>query len=71
MTYIVNAWLERERPQLQVTDRRTGKVVMEWGAERLKSMFATGELCLADLQASDAQLQETIKELFLLSYRPS
>ena len=69
MTYIVNAWLERDEPQLLVTDRRTGKVVMEWSAERLKSLFASGELCLADLQAEDLQLQETVKELFLLSYR--
>ncbi len=70
MTYIVNAWLERENPQLLVTDRRSGHVVMEWSSDRLKALFASGALCLDDLRASDAQLQQTIKELFLLSYRP-
>ncbi len=69
MIYIVNAWLEREQPLLQVSDSRTGKVVIEWGAERLKALFASGELCLADLQVSGARMQETVKELFLLSYR--
>ncbi|MEH6470236.1 MAG: hypothetical protein V7752_03200 [Halopseudomonas sp.] len=69
MTYTVNAWLERDEPLLQVSDRRTGRVVIEWSAERLRALFASGELCLSDLQAGEIQLQETVKELFLLSYQ--
>lgn len=69
MTYVLNAWLERDQPLLQVSDRRTGNVVIEWGAEQLRALFASGELSLGDLQGSDACLQETVKELFLLSYR--
>ncbi|MEH6825741.1 MAG: hypothetical protein V7629_17745 [Motiliproteus sp.] len=69
MTYTVNAWLERDQPLLQVSDRRTGNIVIEWSAEQLRALFASGELSLADLQGSDARLQETVRELFLLSYR--
>ena len=71
MSYVVNAWLERENPQLLVTDSRSVNVVMEWSVDRLKALFSSGVLCLDDLRACDAGLQQTIKELFLLSYRPA
>ncbi|MFT6913926.1 MAG: hypothetical protein ACJAWL_000212 [Motiliproteus sp.] len=70
MTYIVNAWLERDQPWLKVSDRRTGSLIMEWSSEQLRALFASGELCLEDLQGSETRLHETVKELFLRSYCP-
>lgn len=65
MTYTVNAWLERDDPQLSVVDKLTGAVLVDINAERLRDLFDSGVLCLADLQAPQAQLQETVRDLFL------
>ena len=65
MTYTVNAWLERGNPQLSVVDKLTGAVLVDLDAERLRDLFDSGALSLADLQAPQAQLQETVRDLFL------
>jgi len=67
MTYIVDAWLEQPQPRLRVTERQSGQVLIDWGAERVRGLLERGDLVAADFCRSPARLQETVRELFLLS----
>jgi hypothetical protein len=67
MTYIVDAWLEQPQPRLRVTDRRSGRVLIDWGAERVRGLLERGDLVAADFCLGPARLQDTVRELFLLS----
>ncbi|MEH6651854.1 MAG: hypothetical protein V7707_17675 [Motiliproteus sp.] len=71
MTYTVNAWLERGAPQLSVVDKSTGAVLVDLNAARLRELFDSGVLCLEDLKAPQAQLQETVRDLFLEQFLES
>ncbi|WP_207062603.1 hypothetical protein [Motiliproteus sp. SC1-56] len=65
MTYQVNAWLERPQPLLQVTDKRTGQVLIDWGPEQVRAMLDAGELRVEDLRQEGPALQAQVRELFL------
>lgn len=65
MTYQVNAWLERDEPQLQVTDKRSGRVLIDWDAPKVRQLVEEGVICVADLLGSEAELQETVRDLLL------
>ena len=64
MTYLIDAWLERETPYLRVIHRTTGKSVLTWQGQRLQEKLQAGDICVEDLAQPPSQ--ELIKELFLL-----
>ena len=66
MSYVIDAWLERADPQLKVTSERTGQVVVDWKAVRVRELIDSGELDVAELQSPTQNLLETLKELMLL-----
>lgn len=64
MTYLVNAWFERSNPYLRIIHRETGKSVLYWQGEQLRSKFQYGGINMEDF--ADNADQELVKELFLL-----
>ena len=68
MNYIVNAWLERDEPQLKVTSNLTGQVLIDWRGEKVRQLIDNGELDVAELSSPTQELLETVKEILLISY---
>lgn len=69
MRYIVNAWFEREDPQLTVTDPQTGQVLIDWDADLIRELMERGELDVGAFRHSGLTLQKALRELFLISCR--
>lgn len=65
MTYLVDAWLEREDPRLKVVDKRTGQVLVDLDAPRVRALLESGEFSVRDFQGAEAELQEIVRALFL------
>lgn len=64
MTYLIDAWFERENPYLKVIHKNTGNQIISWQGETLKKRLQAGEICVEDFENSPSQ--ELVKELFLL-----
>jgi len=64
VTYLIDAWLERENPYLKVIHKTTGTPILSWHGDTLKKRFQNGEICVEDFE--DTPSQELVKELFLL-----
>lgn len=60
MGCILNVWLERRQPCLQVLDGDSRRVILHWGAVQLRQRFASGELCLDDLQDTSLPFWERL-----------
>lgn len=71
MTYMVNAWLERDDPQLTVTDKHSGRVLIDLDANRVRDLLDSGEFSVKDFLAPGAELQQTVRDLFLRSAKES
>ncbi|PIE24021.1 MAG: hypothetical protein CSA60_03850 [Neptuniibacter caesariensis] len=64
MTYLIDAWFEREDPYLKVIHRKTGISVLSWRGETLLKKLSSGSLNTDDFNQPPSQ--ELVKELFLL-----
>lgn len=68
MAYVLNAWLERSQPFLQIIHRETGRVCVDFPAELLKELCLTGEICPADFcQTSVQTTKDVVRHLFYLA----
>lgn len=68
MTYILDARLEQAEPRLRVTQGASGRVLIDWGADRVRGLLERGDLVPADFCArGEIEQQEVVRELFLLS----
>ncbi|WP_286237335.1 PA4570 family protein [Neptuniibacter halophilus] len=64
MTYLIDAWLERQNPYLRIIHRPTGVPVVNWQGETLHKKLQNGAICVEDLAQPPSQ--ELVRELFLL-----
>ncbi len=64
MTYLIDAWFERNNPYLKVIHRATGIPVVSWQGETLVRKIQNGSICVDDFAGEPSQ--ELVKELFLL-----
>ncbi|KEA63235.1 hypothetical protein ADIMK_2759 [Marinobacterium lacunae] len=67
MTYQIDAWLERKDPELRVTLRNTGVVLLHWHSEELKPMLESGLLNPHDFCCCQGKEKELVRELFLIA----
>ncbi len=67
MAYQIDAWLERKEPELRVTLKNTGVVLLHWHAEELRPLLESGQLDPRDFCACQGQEKELVRELFLLA----
>ena len=64
MSFLIDAWLERDNPYLRVVHKQTGKAVLDWRGDILTKQLNSGSICIDDFSAQPSQ--ELIKELFVL-----
>ncbi len=64
MTYMIDAWFERNNPYLRVIHRSTGVPIVNWQGDALNRRLQNGAICVEDFEESPSQ--ELVKELFLL-----
>lgn len=65
MTYMINAWLERPQPYLQVIHRESGRICVDFPAFMLEELCRNGDICPADFCSTSARAtKEIIRHLF-------
>ena len=67
MTYQIDAWLERKDPELRVTLKNTGVVLLHWHSDELLPMLRSGQLNPQDFCHCQGREKELVRELFLLA----
>lgn len=67
MAYQIDAWLERKDPELRVTLRNTGVVLLHWHSDELRPMLESGLLNPDDFCCCQGREKELVRELFLLA----
>ena len=64
MSFLIDAWLERDNPYLKVVHKQTGKAVLNWQGEMLTKQLASGSISVSDFASEPSH--DLIKELFIL-----
>jgi len=64
MTYMIDAWFERNNPYLKVIHRSTGISVVNWQGDTLTNKLQSGAICVDDFEGTPSQ--DLVKEIFLL-----
>lgn len=67
MIYQIDAWLERKDPELRVTLRNSGVVLLHWTSDELKPMLEAGLLNPQDFCCCQGREKELLRELFLIA----
>lgn len=68
MTYLINAWLERPQPYLQVIHRESGRICVNFEAPVLEELCRNGDICPCDFNTSNrTTTQEAVRQLFHLA----
>lgn len=66
MNFIVNAWLDKPKPELQLVEKSSGQIVASWTGRRLQDLFASGIISYEELlSASQSNMKKVIKCLML------
>jgi len=50
MKIVIDAWLERNDPQIRFLDAETSTTIMQWGSTLTRYLLERGELNLEELQ---------------------
>lgn len=66
MKFMINAWLDKPKPELQLIDKLSGTVIAYWKDKRLLELFNCGAISYAELCSDEQEVQqELIKSLML------
>lgn len=66
INYIVNAWLDKSQPELELVEQDSGNVVQRWQGRRLQELFNSGLITYQELATnSQEQLKTLVKALIL------
>jgi hypothetical protein len=66
INYIVNAWLDKRQPELELVEQESGHVVRRWQGRRLQELFNSGLITYQELATnSQEQLKALVKALIL------
>jgi len=66
--YRIDAWLERDEPELKIVDRSSGAVAARWVGERLGWLFDRGYLEMEELVQPDHDRIEHLARWLLKGY---
>lgn len=70
MSYLINAWLERSRPCLQVIHRESGRVCVDFSGIEIENLCRREGLAAEDFTCSCAEtMKETVRQLFRAAAR--
>jgi hypothetical protein len=68
MCYLINAWLERRDPYIDIIDKKGGEVILHLQGAVLRTMIDDGILeCTTLAAASPDQQKQLIRDLLLYS----
>ena len=66
INYVVNAWLDKPQPELELVEQDSGHVVRRWQGRRLQELFNSGLITYQELTTnSQEQLKALVKALIL------
>jgi len=62
MKLLLDAWFERNNPQLRILDQATGQEVISWDKSAVKKALDSGLICSEDFkqQLSDQEFLELV-----------
>lgn len=60
MNLVVNAWLEKKDPELQVIDQETGREILHWGPDNIRGMLEQGIISMNDLLDRNLSAEERL-----------
>lgn len=66
MTYMINAWLDKSRPELQLVERASGEVVACWKGRRLKELFESGLVSYEELSSVTPEKLKLVEKALIL-----
>ncbi len=66
MTFTINAWLDKETPELSVIETESGNIVAKWAGSALGRLFSNGVISYSELNRIDkVGLKRIVKRLIL------
>ena len=66
INYLIDAWLDKRQPYLELVEQGSGQVVRRWQGRRLQELFNSGLISYQELQtSSQTQLKKIVKALIL------
>ncbi len=68
MLLTINAWLDKDKPELSVIDAETGKVVANWRGKALRDLFTNGILTYQELAESNKLRIKRLAKFLLLQH---
>lgn len=66
MTYMINAWLDKPQPELQLVEPMSGVVVACWKGRRLNDLFDSGLVSYEELRASTPERLKLVEKALIL-----
>lgn len=66
MTYVINAWLDKPQPELQLVERVSGAVVASWKGRRLKELFDSGLVSYEELRTVLPERLKLVEKALIL-----
>ncbi len=66
MTYMINAWLDKPQPELQLVERASGSVVACWKGRRLRELFDSGLVSYEELSYANPERLKLVEKALIL-----
>ena len=67
MTFLINAWLDRVDPFIEIRHQSSGEVLAHFAGARLQRCLAQGDICINDLYEYKSQVQQELVRCLLLT----
>ena len=72
MTFFIDAWLDRNNPQLRIINKQSGDVCVELDAEDIQLLQQRGDIDFHALETNESsQLKDLLQEIFLFCFSKS
>lgn len=68
MTFLINAWLDRIDPFIELRNSKTGEMMAQFAGEQLKRCLEQGDVCLTELCRADQSTQQELVRCLLLAH---
>lgn len=68
MSFLINAWLDRANPFIELRNTQTGEVMAQFAGEKLTRCLEQGDVCLHDLCKADTSTQQELVRCLLLAH---
>ncbi|AOE49486.1 hypothetical protein [Kangiella sediminilitoris] len=64
--YMINAWLDRRQPKLELIEKNSGNIIGRWQGRGLQQLFNSGLISYEELASNDrTDSKQLVKALIL------